>query len=54
MPIDLGYIRNTAGVDADYVMSGAYELDVATVRVPCTVSLTPLYDPKMERVKGLG
>ncbi len=50
--IGLGYIRNAAGVDADYVLSGAYELDVATVRVPCTVSLEPLYDSKMERVKS--
>ena len=50
--IGLGYIRNAAGVDADYVLSGAYELDVATERVPCTVSFAPLYDPKMERVKN--
>jgi 4-methylaminobutanoate oxidase (formaldehyde-forming) len=50
--IGLGYIRNAAGVDADYIVSGAYELDVATVRVPCVVSLTPLYDPNMERVKS--
>lgn len=50
--IGLGYIRDTAGVDAAYVKTGEYELDVATVRVPCTVSLAPLYDPKMERVKS--
>ena len=49
--IGLGYIRDDAGVDVNYVKSGEYELDVATVRVPCTVSLVPLYDPKMERVK---
>jgi len=50
--IGLGYIRNAAGVDEEYIKSGEYELDVATVRVPCTVSLAPLYDPKMERVKS--
>jgi 4-methylaminobutanoate oxidase (formaldehyde-forming) len=50
--IGLGYIRDADGVDVDYVMSGGYELDVATVRIPCTVSLAPLYDPKMERVKS--
>ena len=50
--IGLGYIRDAAGVDAIYVKEGEYELDVATVRVPCTVSLGPLYDPKMERVKS--
>jgi sarcosine dehydrogenase len=50
--IGLGYIRDESGVDASYVKEGAYELDVGTVRVPCTVSLAPLYDPKMERVKS--
>ena len=50
--IGLGYIRDQAGVDVNYVKSGEYELDVATVRVPCTVSLVPLYDPKMARVKS--
>ena len=50
--IGLGYIRDAEGVDAAYVKAGEYELDVATVRVPCTVSLAPLYDPKMERVKS--
>ena len=50
--IGLGYIRDADGVDAAYVRTGKYELDVATVRVPCTVSLAPLYDPKMQRVKS--
>lgn len=50
--IGMGYIRNSEGVTADYVTAGGYELEVATVRVPCSVTLTPLYDPKMERVKG--
>ncbi len=49
--IGMGYVRNKAGVDRDYVLSGAYELEVGTKRVPCDVHLTPLYDPKMERVK---
>ncbi|AVO37034.1 GcvT family protein [Pukyongiella litopenaei] len=51
MPIGLGYVRNPDGVDRDFVLSGRYELEVATERVPCSVTLAPLYDPKMERVK---
>ncbi|HEX9880894.1 MAG TPA: glycine cleavage T C-terminal barrel domain-containing protein, partial [Hyphomicrobium sp.] len=51
--IGLGYVRNPAGVDADYVMSGAYELEVATERVPAGVFLKPLYDPEMRRAKCL-
>jgi 4-methylaminobutanoate oxidase (formaldehyde-forming) len=50
--IGLGYVRRAEGVDRDHVLSGSYELEVATERVPCAVSLAPLYDPKMERMKS--
>jgi sarcosine dehydrogenase len=50
--IGLGYVRNANGVDADYVMSDAYELEVATERVPAQPFLKPLYDPKMEKAKA--
>ncbi len=51
-PIGFGYVRNTEVIDLDYVLQGDYELEVATTRVPCDVSLVPFYDPKMERVKS--
>ena len=51
-PIGIGYIRNPRGVSEDFVLSGAYELDVAGTRVPCSVSLAPLYDAKMARIKA--
>jgi 4-methylaminobutanoate oxidase (formaldehyde-forming) len=51
-PIGYGYVRNACGVTEDFVLSGSYELDVARRRVPCTVSMRPLYDPKMLRVKA--
>jgi 4-methylaminobutanoate oxidase (formaldehyde-forming) len=50
-PIGYGYVRNPAGLDAGWVTSGSYELEVATERVPATVSLKPLYDPTMSRIK---
>jgi 4-methylaminobutanoate oxidase (formaldehyde-forming) len=50
--IGYGYVRNAGGVDADYVLGGDYELEVATERVKATVHMQPLYDPKMERVKA--
>lgn len=50
--IGYGYVRNVDGVTEDFVLSGKYELDVARERVPCSVSLKPLYDPEMTRVKG--
>ncbi|MEP2261277.1 MAG: glycine cleavage T C-terminal barrel domain-containing protein, partial [Paracoccaceae bacterium] len=49
--IGLGYVRADYHIDHDYVLDGTYELEVATERVPATVTLAPLYDPKMARVK---
>ena len=39
------------GVDADFVNSGRYEIEVACERIPARASLRPLYDPKAERVR---
>jgi len=50
--VALGYIENPDGVDADYVKSGTYEIEIAGVRYPATASLRPLYDPKSERIKA--
>jgi 4-methylaminobutanoate oxidase (formaldehyde-forming) len=51
--IGYGYVRDAEhGVDADYVTSGNYELEVATERVPAEVFLKPLYDPAMARIKA--
>ncbi|WP_020186029.1 FAD-dependent oxidoreductase [Methylopila sp. 73B] len=49
-PIGYGYVRRPEGLDDAFVLAGAYELDVATVRVPARVHLAPLYDPEMRRV----
>ncbi len=50
--IGLGYVRNPEGVTADYIRSGSWELEVATVRVPAEATLDPLHDPKMQRVRA--
>jgi 4-methylaminobutanoate oxidase (formaldehyde-forming) len=50
--IGYGYVRRSEGVDRDYLLAGNYELEVASVRVPCKLQLDPLYDPKMERIKS--
>jgi 4-methylaminobutanoate oxidase (formaldehyde-forming) len=50
--IGYGYIRNPIGVDAEYIESGRYQLEVATERVDCTVSLTPFYDPANAKVRS--
>jgi sarcosine dehydrogenase len=49
--IGMGYVRNPDGVSDDYLTSGNYELEVATVRVPAKPHMGPLYDPAMARIK---
>ncbi|MDQ0395993.1 GcvT family protein [Labrys monachus] len=50
--IGYGYVRHPDGVDRDHVLSGRYELEVATERVEARVFMEPLYDPRMERPKA--
>ncbi len=50
--IGYGYVRRAAGVDRDYLLSGTYELEVATERISCQLHLEPLYDPTMARVRA--
>jgi 4-methylaminobutanoate oxidase (formaldehyde-forming) len=50
--IGYGYVRHADGVTADFVTSGTYELEVATERVRCEVSLHPFYDPTNARVRA--
>ena len=45
-------MRRAGGLGEAYLRAGRYELEVATVRVPCALHLSPLYDPKMERIKA--
>ncbi|MBT6544400.1 MAG: GcvT family protein [Rhodobacteraceae bacterium] len=49
--IGMGYVRAPEVIDRDYVLQGTYELEVATERVSAAVTLYPLYDPGMERVR---
>ncbi|MEJ0011915.1 MAG: FAD-dependent oxidoreductase [Bauldia sp.] len=50
--IGMGYVRNPAGVSDEYLNSGTYELEVATVRVPAALHVGPLYDPAGSRIKA--
>jgi sarcosine dehydrogenase len=50
--IGIGYVRDKEnGVAPEDVLSGQYDLEIACKRYRAKVSLQPLYDPKMERVK---
>jgi 4-methylaminobutanoate oxidase (formaldehyde-forming) len=52
LPIGMGYVRHPEGVTEEFVLSGAYELEVASERVAAKVSLAPLYDPSNSRIKA--
>jgi 4-methylaminobutanoate oxidase (formaldehyde-forming) len=49
--VGLGHIKNKDGVTADFVKSGGYEIEVASVRYPARASLRPMYDPEGTRVR---
>jgi len=49
--LGMGYVEDDGGVDADFVNSGVYEIEVACERFPASASLKPFYDPKNERIK---
>ncbi len=50
--VGLGEVEHEAGVSADFIKSGSYEIEVAGVRYPAKVSLRPMYDPKGQRVRS--
>jgi 4-methylaminobutanoate oxidase (formaldehyde-forming) len=49
--VGLGYVNNAEGVDADFVNSGRYEIEVAGKRIPAKASLRPMYDPRSSRIR---
>jgi 4-methylaminobutanoate oxidase (formaldehyde-forming) len=50
--IGMGYVRLLGGVTEEFVLSGSYELEVASDRVPAQVTLASLHDPQNLRVKA--
>ena len=47
----MGYVKNAAGVDAGWLGSGVYEIEVALRKYPARIQLKPFYDPNGERIK---
>ena len=50
----VGLVMVEAGepIDAAYVSSGVWEVDIAGRRYPAEASLKPFYDPDMKRVRA--
>jgi len=49
--VGIGFAELDEPLTADMVKSGAWEIDVAGERIKARASLSPLFDPKMERIK---
>jgi hypothetical protein len=47
----MGYVHNEAGIDAAWVASGKWEIEVGLKREPAKASLKPMYDPTSARLK---
>ena len=50
--IGYGYVRNAGGVSDDFLLSGRYEIIVASEAFPAEIGLEPFYDPSNARVKA--
>jgi glycine cleavage system aminomethyltransferase T/glycine/D-amino acid oxidase-like deaminating enzyme len=50
--VGLAMVESDAPIDAAWLRDGRWEVDIAGKLFPATVSLRPLYDPKMERIKA--
>ena len=50
--VGLGYVRHKDGVDQDFLDNGAIEINVGGERIPADASLTAMYDPRAERMRG--
>jgi glycine cleavage system aminomethyltransferase T/glycine/D-amino acid oxidase-like deaminating enzyme len=49
--VGLFMIEAGAPIDTRYIESGVWEVDIAGRRYPATISLKPLYDPEMKKIK---
>jgi glycine cleavage system aminomethyltransferase T/glycine/D-amino acid oxidase-like deaminating enzyme len=50
--VGLGYVEVEESVTKDYLDSGNFEIDVGGERMPAEVSLSAMYDPRAERMRG--
>lgn len=49
--IGMGYVKNDAGVTAEFIKSGRYEIDISGERYPATAYSRSPYDPERRRIR---
>jgi 4-methylaminobutanoate oxidase (formaldehyde-forming) len=50
--VGLAMVEADGPITADWLATGAWEVDVAGQRVPATASLRPMYDPTGARIRA--
>ena len=50
--VGLGYVESDEAIDRAFVSEGKWEIEVAGERLGAAASLSPMYDPRAERVKS--
>jgi len=50
--VGLGYVEVDEEVTKEYIEAGKFEIDVGGERIPASASLSAMYDPKAERMRG--
>ena len=50
--VGLAMIKGAEPVNASYLESGSWEVEIAGARYPVTVSLRPMYDPDNQRIRS--
>ena len=50
--VGLGYVECDEAIDRAFVSQGNWEIEIAGERVSATASLSPMYDPRSERIKA--
>ena len=50
--IGMGYVSNEAGVDAEFIKSGRFEIAIAGKRHAAWASLRPMQDPTGARMRA--
>ena len=50
--VGLGYVESDEAIDRAFILEAKWEIEVAGKRLGAMASLSPMYDPRAERVKS--
>jgi glycine cleavage system aminomethyltransferase T len=49
--VGLAMVESDRPLDSEWLSTGTWEVDIAGVRHPASISMAPMYDSRMERVR---